>query len=57
MRCEKPLTGLFSASDVILGLAKTDCFEVNNGIIIAPHPKHPLLAHLTTRLTVSFQDS
>jgi len=45
MTCERPLTPLLTQADFITGLAKTQAFEINNGLIISKK-NHPLLADM-----------
>ena len=55
MTCEKSLTPLLRTTHVVVGVARTECLEVNNGLVIAP-PQHPLLDYLIHRLALSYQN-
>jgi hypothetical protein len=55
MTCEKPLTPLLSIkTELIAGLAKTEVFEVNNGLIMASKGS-ALMEQMVLELFKSFE--
>ena len=53
MTCEKSLVPLISSSCFIAGLALTQAFEINNGIILSSQ-SNLLVSHLILKLRESF---
>ena len=55
MTCERPLDPLLTLGSFITGIANTQAFEINNGLIIT-EKEHPLLAHLIQKISESFNN-